>query len=219
MGKLSVTVSAVDAYAQRLGAGYMNIAQESTEIQTEVSEMLMRVQQAQEDVTYQLAQTRELVSEAHSKAMMYESSLESAQRDADDASAEMDYIQSHPIPVTREDSEGNTYTEYVIDEAAYAAASSRYNTAMSQVQYFSAKYTQAMRVTNEATAVCARFENMQRAIASVENLIQEQQYQISQHHREICSEANYNLQYMRNVLEKMGDYLACKPIFIPEKIG
>ena len=218
MRMLNTTVSAVNAYANKLGGSYMTLAGESDNVQEEVAQMRQRVQQAQEDATYQREQAGQLKEEASGKVNYYAALLNSAQAEASAAQAEIDYVLSNPIPVTHEDSEGNTYTTYEIDQAALAAAQSRFDRAMAEVRYYQGKVIEAREVEAEATYAYGKLDNLQRGIAAVNGVIQEQQFRISQNDRELRAEAGYNLQSMRHVLERLEEYLGCKGIYMSERL-
>ena len=215
MTRLETTVSEVFHYSDRLRTCYTQLTGEAAQVQSDVRDMRMRVQEAENSVTNQVYQAQRLRDDAAARRSHYENMTREAEYAVRRAQDQVQYVLNNPVPVTEYDNEGNAHTHYEVDQAALAAAESALRSAEAEYQYYYGKYREAEALEQEASAVVTRFEAMQNAIVKVGQAIETEQHRIDTYRHKIDAEANYNLNSVQRVKDKLTDYLNCADFSTP----
>lgn len=219
MGSLTAKYSEIVKFASYCNGEYKTLFGYANEACKDISDMLKRVQWSLDKVNEQLLLARRLLDEINVKTSVYRSQMEEAARRVAICRDRIDYIVSHPVTRTYTDNDGETHSVSEVDEAALSSARRELEYAESTYRMYREKFAQVESLRQEVIAWVNKLEILQRAIDSVAQAVQQDLYQANKFTDAIRDECNHNLKKLQAVIGSVENYLASKPIYIPQIKG
>ncbi len=215
MGSIKAKYSSVELFFDKCSTEYPIVLNIANEILRQVEQMLYEAERDKQKLRSQIIKLKAMQDGLSSKSMRCSAMISEAQSECQRYSREMEYIQSHPIPTTKTDSDGNEYTEMVVDEAAYRAASRNQMEASSTLSLQMSKQYDIEEVGDRIKDKIEDFEWTYKGIELIIKNLETCVYEIKKTISAMEYEADYNNTKFREVLEALSAYLASKPIFMP----
>ena len=215
MGSIKAKYSSVELFFDKCSTEYPIVLNIANEILRQVEQMLYEAERDKQKLRSQIIKLKAMQDGLSSKSMRCSAMISEAQSECQCYSREMEYIQSHPIPTTKTDSDGNEYTEMVVDEAAYRAASRNQMEASSTLSLQMSKQYDIEEVGDRIKDKIEDFEWTYKGIELIIKNLETCVYEIKKTISAMEYEADYNNTKFHEVLEALSAYLASKPIFMP----
>lgn len=213
MEKLHTVVSGVHTFSDRMEGGYMKLVGSAEQVREHVDRLHTQVRMAEERVGEQVRQIYNIRDEAECKVSNYEGLRDRAEIEVRVWEERVQYVLDNPIAVTETDEEGNSETHYEIDYAALAEAERGRDAALAEYNHYNQLYMEASAVAAEAAQAQTRFEAMQRGIQAVEQSIQAEYDNICRMREQLQEEAQYNLESLHQVKNRLSEYLSSLSFF------
>lgn len=218
MISIKTTLTAIESFSTKSKEGYTALLGIANELLSRTERLGQEVKADSDAISTQISRMCMIRDEASQKAGFYEHQMNGYYEDMKRAEAEIDYIVSHPKKESHTDSEGNTVTVEVVDEAALAAAQRKYESAKQNYYHFSNKYQEASAIVADATLALSQFESMGNAVRYVADSIEAMCYEIRKYISLMAEESDYNLNELMALIDKINEYLSSKPICYPTRI-
>lgn len=215
MESIKAKCSAVESFSGECSAEYIVMLNTANDILKQIEKIHYEAQREQQKIRMQIIKLKSTQENLTSKATRYSSLINETQSDCQKYSREMDYIRSHPIATTKTDSEGNEYTEMVVDEVAYRAAARRQAEASSFLNLQMSRQASVYETNNKVKSKLESFEWTYKGATLVVKNIEKCIYEIKKTISAMEYEAKYNNMKLGEVKEALSAYLASKPIFLP----
>ena len=215
MGSIKAKYSSVELFFDKCSTEYPIVLNIANEVLRQVEQMLYEAERDKQKLRSQIIKLKAMQDGLSSKSMRCSAMISEAQSECQRYSREMEYIQNHPIPTTKTDSDGNEYTEMVVDEAAYRAASRSQMEASSMLSLQMSKQYDIEEVGDRIKDKIEDFEWTYKGIELIIKNLETCVYEIKKTISAMEYEADYNNTKFREVLEALSAYLASKPIFMP----
>lgn len=220
MASIKTELSALERFASHTDDTYDVIMSIADQLIFKAQRLYFDVESDLQKIRIQINRAEIIYDEASSKATTYEYQMQEYYAEMQSIEREIDYILSRTKTVTVTDSDGNSTTKTVpdVDEYALSAARRRLEEATNNYNHYRKKYELARSLANDASATITYFKEMEDAVASALDTIQECMYEMKKYLGLMQEEAEYNAMELNALIAKINEYLASKPIFFPSRL-
>ncbi|MBR2296379.1 MAG: C39 family peptidase [Clostridia bacterium] len=219
MASIKTTLSAIEGFTSKNSAGYTAVLEIANDLLSRAERLHVEVRTDGETIENQIYRVKMVLDEASQKANRYAHEANEAAGDSERAQREIQYILDNPKKRTETDEDGNEITVEEIDYEALSVAQRKKEDADERYYYAKGKYQEAAQIVADAQATISKFESMAQAVTYVANSIESITYEIKKYIRMIEEEAEYNIQTLYSLIDKINNYLSTKPIFHPSGIS